>query len=318
MIGHECTTLPRNCAVDARWPLGTRAVGVDLATQTVALANGERESFDRLLIATGMRAQPWGRPCEAALHDVLTLRTRDDAGSLRSALQARPERVVVIGGGFNGSEIASACRALNIPVTLIEPNATQLAGALGCVVGRAAALQRANRVDLRCGTRVERFEGDADGHVRRVYLAGDDTPIEANLVVVALGAMPNIEWLADSGLAAGPHGIACDPACRAFDRFGIATDNVYAAGDVAHFPHPLFDFEFMTLEHWGNAVAMVEVPGDDRPRVSPSRRVRRPLRQTRSRRRGGCLWSCKMVAALRGDDRGQSGVPQPDRDGRVA
>jgi pyruvate/2-oxoglutarate dehydrogenase complex dihydrolipoamide dehydrogenase (E3) component len=99
--------------------------------------------------------------------------------------------VVVIGGGFNGSEIASACRALNIPVTLIESNATPLAGALGCVVGRAAAaLQRANRVDLRCGTRVERLEGDADGHVRRVYLTGDDTPIEANVVVVALGAMP--------------------------------------------------------------------------------------------------------------------------------
>jgi 3-phenylpropionate/trans-cinnamate dioxygenase ferredoxin reductase component len=58
MIGHECTTLPRNCAVDARWRLGTRAVGVDLATHTVALANGERESFDRLLIATGMRARP--------------------------------------------------------------------------------------------------------------------------------------------------------------------------------------------------------------------------------------------------------------------
>jgi 3-phenylpropionate/trans-cinnamate dioxygenase ferredoxin reductase subunit len=129
MVGHECTTLPRSRAVEARWRLSTRAVGVDLATHTVALANGERESFDRLLIATGTRVRPWGRPGEAALHGVLTLRTRDDAGSLRSALQARPERVVVIGGGFNGSEIASACRALDIPITLIESNATPLAGA---------------------------------------------------------------------------------------------------------------------------------------------------------------------------------------------
>lgn len=259
-VGHEFTTLPRHRAIDAHWRVSTRAVGVDLGMHTVALANGERESFDRLLVATGTRARPWGRPSEAALHGVLTLRTREDAASLRSALQACPERVVVIGGGFNGSEVASACRSLDIPVTLIESNATPLAGALGCVVGRAAGeLQRTNGVDLRCGTRVERLEGDADGHVRRVYLTGDDTPIEANLMVVALGAMPNVEWLAGSGLAAGPHGVVCDAGCRAFDRFDVTTDDVYVAGDVARFPHPLFDFEFVTLEHWGNAVAMAGI-----------------------------------------------------------
>src|SRR5262249_44364617 len=157
----------------------------------------------------------------------------------------------------NGSEIASACRALDLPVTLVESKATPLAGALGGIVGQAAAaLQRANGVDLRCGSRVQRLEGDADGRVRRVRLAGDDAPIEASLVVVALGAMPNVEWLADPGLAAGPQGVACDVGCRALHRFGIATNDVYVAGDVARFPHPLFDFEFVTLEHWGNAVAM--------------------------------------------------------------
>jgi NADPH-dependent 2,4-dienoyl-CoA reductase/sulfur reductase-like enzyme len=210
LVGHESTTLPRR-PVNARWRLSTRAIGVDLALHTVALANGEREPFDRLLIATGTRARPWGRPGEGELHGVLTLRTREDAASLRSALQAHPKRVVVIGGGFNGSEIASACCSLSIPVTLIESNATPLAGALGCVVGRAAAaLQRANGVDLRCGTRVERLEGDADGHVRRVHLAGDNTPIEASIVIAALGAMPNVEWLEESGLATGAHGISCD------------------------------------------------------------------------------------------------------------
>jgi NADPH-dependent 2,4-dienoyl-CoA reductase/sulfur reductase-like enzyme len=260
MVGHESTTLPQQRSVNARWRLSTRAIGLDLAMHTVALANGEREPFDRLLIATGTRARPWGHPREAELHGVLTLRTREDAALLRSALQAHPKRVVVIGGGFNGSEIASACCSLGIPVTLIESNATPLAGALGCVVGRAAAaLQSANGVDLRCGTRVERLEGDADGNVRRVHLTGDDTPIEASLVIVALGAIPNIEWLAESGLAASPHGVFCDAYCRAFDRFGIATDDVYVAGDVARFPHPLFDFEFVTLEHWGNAVAMAGV-----------------------------------------------------------
>jgi hypothetical protein len=117
---------------------------------------------------------------------------------------------------------------------------------------------------------VERLEGDANGHVRCVHLSDHDK-IEASLVFVALGAIPNVEWLAESGLAVGPHGIACDAGCRAFDRFGIATDDVYVAGDVARFPHPLFDFEFVTLEHWGNAVAMAEVAAHNmlKPRGRP-------------------------------------------------
>lgn len=250
------TTLPRERAIEADWKLGTAAVGLDMAGRRVTLANGERVPYDRLLVATGTRARPWpGNP----LAGVLTLRTREDAEALRNALEAKPRRVVVIGGGFNGCELASACRALDLPVTLVEHSASPLASALGTVVGAAAAaLQRAHGVDLRCGRTVTDLRADASGHVRGVEL-DDGTALDADLVVVALGSMPNVEWLENSGLAAGSRGLACDVGGRAFDCFGMATDDVFVAGDVARFPHPLFNYEFMTLEHWGNAVEMARV-----------------------------------------------------------
>ncbi len=255
MISAEETTLPFTGPASATWCLGVKATALALKARTVTLSDGRIIAFDKLLVATGTRARPWMNADEGSLDGVLTLRTKEDAAALRAALAAGPGRVVVIGGGFTGSEIASACCELGIPVTLVEYNETPLAGALGCVVGRvAASLQRARGVDLRCGTSVERLEGDGSNRVRRVHLADGQGSIDADLVVVALGSLPNVEWLEGSGLAVSPRGVACDPACRAYDRYGIASGDVYVAGDVARFPHPLFNFEFMTLEHWGNAV----------------------------------------------------------------
>jgi NADPH-dependent 2,4-dienoyl-CoA reductase/sulfur reductase-like enzyme len=77
--------------------------------------------------------------------------------------------------------------------------------------------------------------------------------------VVALGAIRNAEWLRDSGLAAGTFGVACDAGCRAFDINAIVTDDVFVAGDIARFPHPLYNYQFLTLEHWGNAVEQARV-----------------------------------------------------------
>ena len=92
------------------------------------------------------------------------------------------------------------------------------------------------------------------------------------MTAVALGAIRNTEWLEDSGLAAGPHGVACDAGCRAFDKSGIVTDDVFLAGDVARFPHPLFDYQFLSLEHWGNAVAQAEVAAHNMVNPGPRRR----------------------------------------------
>ncbi len=86
------------------------------------------------------------------------------------------------------------------------------------------------------------------------------------------GAVRNVEWLADSGLAAGPRGIACDAGCRAFDMYGIVTDDVFVAGDVSRFPHPLFEYQMLSLEHWGNAVAQAEVAAHNMVHPGPMRR----------------------------------------------
>jgi 3-phenylpropionate/trans-cinnamate dioxygenase ferredoxin reductase subunit len=148
----EHTKLPRVRAIDADWRLGMAATGLDRAAKQVRLANGEQVPFDRLLIAIGTRARPWFNPTEAALKGVYTLRTRDDAAQLREALAAGPARVLVIGAGFVGSEVASTCRELGLAVTVAELGSAPLVGALGGVIGAIAAqMQRDHGVDLRCG-----------------------------------------------------------------------------------------------------------------------------------------------------------------------
>ena len=114
------TGLPRRDDVEAEWRLGVPATELDLAGEQVRLADGERVGFDRLLIATGVRARPWPNPAEAALDGVVVLRTRDDADRLQRLLAAQPGRVLVIGAGFTGSEVASVCRGLGLAVTVVR------------------------------------------------------------------------------------------------------------------------------------------------------------------------------------------------------
>ncbi|MGW2510860.1 NAD(P)/FAD-dependent oxidoreductase [Streptomyces scopuliridis] len=263
--------LPRRREVDARWKLGVRAGGIDPIGKKVILADGELLPFDRLLIATGTRARPWPDPAEARLDGVLTLRTLDDAAQLAERLDAGPRRVLVIGAGFTGSEIASACRERGLEVTVAERGPSPLVGALGGALGAfAAKLQRAQGVDLRCGVTVTSLKGRGGRLIGAEF--SDGGRIEADVAVVALGAVRNTEWLAGSGLAAGPRGVACDAGCRAFNMYGIVTDDVFVAGDVARFPHPLFEYQMLALEHWGNAVAQAEVAAHNMVSTGPHRR----------------------------------------------
>ena len=248
------TTLPRLDGFDVQWRLGVAATGLDLGGKQVHLADGETVGFDRLLIATGVRSRPWPNKAEAGLDGVFELRTPDDANGLRERIAAGPGRVLVIGAGFTGSEVASACRELDVPVTVVERGPAPLVGALGGVIGGIAAqMQRDHGVDLRCGVRVEALEGDGSGRLRRARLS-DGSTLDVEVAVAALGSIRNVEWLEDSGLAAGDWGVACDAGCRAVDVNGVVTDDVFVAGDVARFPHPVYDYEFLALEHWGNAV----------------------------------------------------------------
>ncbi|MFF4576856.1 NAD(P)/FAD-dependent oxidoreductase [Streptomyces sp. NPDC001373] len=272
MATADGTALPRRRDIDAKWRLGVPAAGLDMAARRVRLADGDEVEYDRLLIATGVRARPWPKPDEAALDGVFVLRTRGDAAALERALAAGPGRVLVIGAGFTGSEIASACRERGLAVTVAERGDAPLVGALGGVVGAVAAdMQRENGVDLRTGIMVTGLEGDSSGRVRSAHLS-DGTTLEAEVVVVSLGAQRNTEWLAGSGLGAGPRGIACDAGCRAFDIRGIVTDDIYVAGDVARSPHALFGYQFLSLEHWGNAVAQAETAAHNMLSRSADRR----------------------------------------------
>jgi len=257
---------------DVTWRLGQPAAELDRREKEVVLADGSRIPYDMVLIATGMRNRPWPIADQAALGGVYGIRTWRDAARLIDALDAGARRVVVIGAGFTGSEVASACRARGVDVTVAEQVEAPLAGALGGVVGDFAAdLQRSRGVDLRCGVTVEGLEGTG-GRFRAARLS-DGSTVQADVAIVALGGIPNSDWLADSGLATGPHGIAADAGCRAFGVNALVTDDVFVAGDVARFAHPLFDYQFLTLEHWENAVVGAQVaarnmvcpPQDRRP-----------------------------------------------------
>src|SRR5262245_4808320 len=276
-IPAEHAQLPRReTLTGVEWRLGVAATGLDLPAKRVQLADGQTIPYDRLLIATGTRSRPWSNPAEAQLDGVFTLRWRDDATRLRERLTEQPRHVLVIGGGFTGSEIASVCCELGLPATVVERGTAPLVGALGGVIAeRMARLQRDHGVDLRCGATVTALESDSRGRLRRAKLA-DGSAVEAEVAVVALGTIRNTEWLRGCGLAVGSFGVGCDAGCRVFDINAIVTDDVFVAGDIARFPHPLYSYQFLSLEHWGNAVEQARVaahnmicaPADRRPHVA--------------------------------------------------
>ncbi|BBY06625.1 NAD(P)/FAD-dependent oxidoreductase [Mycobacterium noviomagense] len=258
-VAADHTKLPRLRAVDAEWRLGVAATGLDRVNRLVRLADGSEVPGDRLLIATGVRARRWPNAEEAALEGVYTLRTSGDAARLQAALAARPRRVLIIGSGFIGSEVASVCRELGLDVTVTERGPAPLSGALGGVIGAIAAqMQREAGVDLRTGVAVLGLEGDAGGHVRRARLS-DGSVLDVDVVVTSLGSIRNVEWLDGSGLAAGFWGVGCDAGCRAFDINGLITINIFVAGDIARAPHVLYDYQFLAMEHWDNAVLGAQV-----------------------------------------------------------
>jgi NADPH-dependent 2,4-dienoyl-CoA reductase/sulfur reductase-like enzyme len=253
------TKLPRLREIDAEWRLGVAATGLDRAKGVVRLANGDEIPGDALLIATGVRSRPWPNPREASLAGVFTLRTSADAAKLQAALAAKPRRVLIIGAGFIGSEVASVCRELGLEVTVAERASAPLAGALGEVIGAIAAeMQRDAGVDLRTGVGVSSLEGDASGQVRQARLS-DGSTLDVDVVLASLGSIRNVEWLEGSGLAAGHWGVACDAGCRAFDIHGLVTNRIFVAGDIARSPHVLYDYQFLSTEFWGNAVEGAQV-----------------------------------------------------------
>lgn len=218
--------------------LATRAVGLDLSARRLALAGGGGLGFDGLVIATG--ATPRALPVPPGMAGVHVLRTVDDSLAIVTDLAGGP-RVAVVGAGFIGAEVASACRERGLEVTVLEALPAPMAAALGPEMGSVLGqLHRDHGVDLRTGVGVAGFDGT--GRVERVRLA-DGSSVAADVAVVGIGVRPATGWLEGSGLALAD-GVVCDEAC-------VAAPGVVAAGDVARWPHPLFGD--LRVEHWTNA-----------------------------------------------------------------
>lgn len=231
-----------DASLEAEWLTGRRASGLDLGRRAVVLEDGERLDFDGLVIATGAAANRL--PNAPDLDGLHVLRTLEDASALRATLRGVRHRVVVVGAGFIGSEVASSCRTLGLAVTVVDPLPYPLAPLGPLVGGVCAEIQRDHGVDLRLGCSVLGVEGC--GRVERVRLS-DGSAIDADAVVVGIGVTPATGWLDGSGLLLDD-GVVCD------ETLAAGYEGIVAAGDVARWPHPLFDGRPVRLEHWTNAL----------------------------------------------------------------
>ncbi|MHB1444539.1 MAG: NAD(P)/FAD-dependent oxidoreductase [Acidimicrobiales bacterium] len=221
---------------------GTVATGLDVAAGRVELA-GRSVAFDQLVIATG--ARPRLLPFGGGLRGVHALRDLADCEAIRDAMGAGAG-VVVIGGGFIGSEVASAAAAKGLPTTLLEMLPTPLFQSLGPEVGEmVAGMQREAGIEVICGHGARALIDDGSGAVAAVEL-DDGRRLPAGVVVVGIGVVPETSWLEGSGLALD-NGVVCDDRLRASGH-----DRIRAVGDVARWDHPLLGRP-VRVEHWTNA-----------------------------------------------------------------
>jgi NADPH-dependent 2,4-dienoyl-CoA reductase/sulfur reductase-like enzyme len=224
-------------SLGATWRLGVPATGLDVETRRVTIADGSEIAFDGLVIATG--AAPRRLSGQADHRHVVELRTLDDSLDLRARLRGGTARVVVIGAGFIGLEVAATARRLGNSVVVLEGAPAPLIRGLGAQMGAACAAVHADHgVEIHCGIAVASLE-DAG------VLLGDGELVPADVVVVGIGVAPVTDWLIGSGLEVRD-GVVCDSMLNA------GVPRVYAAGDVARWQNPLFGEE-MRVEHWTNA-----------------------------------------------------------------
>ncbi|MFG3254634.1 NAD(P)/FAD-dependent oxidoreductase [Streptomyces sp. NPDC048172] len=232
--------------LDAEWLLGTRAAALDTAGRSVVLASGRRLTTDGVVLATGATPRRLaGQRTETPLSGVHTLRTLDDAAALREGLSRGQVRVVVIGAGFIGAEVASSCATMGHRVTVVEAAPQPLLPQLGQEMAEACAtLHTDHGVTLLTGTGVSGLHADTRGNVAWVELA-DGRYLPADVVVVGVGVRPRTDWLEGSGLALDD-GVVCD-------RGGATSvPGVVAAGDVAR-------TDGVRSEHWTSATRQPEV-----------------------------------------------------------
>jgi 3-phenylpropionate/trans-cinnamate dioxygenase ferredoxin reductase subunit len=240
----EAVVHPEDWYCDHRIDLrrGTRAGAIDAIGHRVGLADGAAIGYDKLVLATGARPRRLSLPGAdaAGLH---YLRTREDSDAIRACL-SDGQRLIIIGGGWIGLEVAAAARGAGTTVTLLAAAELPLLSVLGPELAQVFAdLHRANGVDLRLGVRVDAI---ATSHGRAVGARlSDGTTIEADAIVVGVGAAPDLTLAESAGLDLD-NGVLVDASLRSSDP------DIYAVGDIANHDHPVFGHR-VRVEHWATA-----------------------------------------------------------------
>lgn len=218
--------------------LSTRVTGGSLASRKLALEGGQELAFDVLVL--GLGGTPRRLPDVPVADNVLTLRSLRDSQAIRDALE-RSSRLMLIGAGFIGAEVGASARQMGKDVLMVEAAPVPLARALGNEVGAIyATIHRSKGVDLRTGTKVEKWHTDG----RRVVGAtlSDGRREEVDLVVEAVGIEPNLDLPKALGLGIEGGGVRVDETLR-------ASDGVYCGGDIALHQHPVLG-RAIRVEHW--------------------------------------------------------------------
>ncbi|OBF28005.1 FAD/NAD(P)-binding oxidoreductase [Mycobacterium sp. ACS4331] len=229
---------------DTSWRLGIAAHRVDLGAQTLTLADGSQLDYAGLVIATGLR--PRRLPATAAAARRHVLRTIDDAAALYPQLQPG-RRVVVIGGGFIGCEIAVTAVGHGCQVTVVEPQPAPMWAAFGPDLSTAvAAVHQDNAITFRTGVQVSAI---SDEPAEAVITLSDGTDLAADVIVESVGSQPNVEWLEGNGLDL-TDGVLCDEHLSVVGGATAPARNVIAVGDIARFHNPRFGGAPRRVEHW--------------------------------------------------------------------
>lgn len=244
-------TLPEFTVHDGEWfrdhrvdlRPGTTAIAFDTAAHTVTLPDGSAMVYDKLALATGSRSRHLDIPGSDAA-GVHYVRTVDQSAALLKSLAAG-KKLVVIGAGWIGMEIAASARDRGVAVTILEHGSLPLETSLGPEMGEVfAALHRANGVDLRTRTDVKSISV-TDGLTTGVTLA-DGSVVPADAVLIAVGALPNTELASSAGIAV-ENGVLVDAGLQSSDH------DVVAVGDIAAALHPILGTR-IRVEHWANAL----------------------------------------------------------------
>lgn len=269
-VSHEAVAFEQRASTeDVNWILGTRVEAADLEHNVVTDSNGNVHPYSALIIATGLRPKRLNVP-NGELRGRHAVRTLDDAIALREELTLGA-RVVIVGAGFIGCEVAATARKLECDVTVVAPGTHPMLRPLGTEL--ASEMQRRHEqqgVVFRLKRNVTDLVGDTT--VTGVLL-DDGTTVPCDVLVEAIGSHENTEWLDGNDLDTSS-GVLVNNDLRAVKKNGVPWDNVFAIGDVARFPNPVYDGDARRIEHWNiptetaKRVAQVftgQAQGDFRP-----------------------------------------------------